>query len=362
MKHRDSQKAANVPDEPWAMDALQREFERLIQESEADDKRKLLSSKQAAGIAEGTAKKAGRLFYKSLIELAPEMLSEIREKQARFERRNFRRWRKAFDLIETIWVSCEELGRNFNQHYRLEAVKERDYVFEAMTHLHAKALLVTSEIICLLKGGFADGALTRWRTLYEINVVATLLRREGQELAHRYLACSRVQAWNEAKDDDNGDDNDEEHRLLRAQAKDAIETYGDDIKRRNGWACTLTKQKSPTFEKLVELAGMSDDKSLYKLASLHIHGNHRAADELLGVCENQEVVLLVGASNSGMVGPLTLASLSLVELTTLLLLTKPNMDRLAFVNTIWRMARRMHELSTRVERRTLEAARKRKTS
>jgi hypothetical protein len=114
-----------------------------------------------------------------------------------FTRRNLRRWRGAFDLLETIWVCCEEMGRNFNQHFRPEAVQTENFVFEAMTSVHAKSLLVTAEMLCLMKGGFADAALTRWRTLHELNVVATLIFREGQELALRYLAHAHVQ---EAKD------------------------------------------------------------------------------------------------------------------------------------------------------------------
>lgn len=86
------------------------------------------------------------------------MLAERRKQQAGFESRNLRRRRKAFDLMETIWVCCEEIGSAFNGHRRPQAVQEQDHVFEAMTYLHAKALLVTSEIICLLSGGFADGA------------------------------------------------------------------------------------------------------------------------------------------------------------------------------------------------------------
>ncbi len=186
-------KAPKSNDEPWAMDELQREFERIVGETKEAGKR--LTTKQVVHVAETTTKSAGRAFYRTLIETAPAMLADRRKEREGFERRNFRRWRKAFDLIETIWVSCEELGRVFNQHHRPEAVREEDYVFEAMTHLHAKALLVASEIICLLKGGFADGALTRWRTVYETNVVAALIRQEGQELALRYraLTCSSLE-------------------------------------------------------------------------------------------------------------------------------------------------------------------------
>lgn len=341
------------------MDELQLAFERIVRE--AQEAGKELTAKQVGRVAEATTKNAGRAFYRTLIETAPDMLADRRRDREGFERRNFQRWRKAFDLIETIWVSCEELGSAFNQHRRPDAVREEDYVFEAMTHLHAKALLVTAEIICLLKGGFADGALTRWRTLYEVNVVAALIRQEGQDLALRYLAHSRVQAWNEAKDAAvETDEGDEDRRRLRSQAEDALEKFGPELNHRNGWACKITGQTRPTFDKIAELAGRSDGKSLYRHASLHVHGNHRGIDELLGMCEAQEEVLLVGPSNSGMVGPLTLAAISIVESTSLLLLTKPNLDRLAFFNTIWRMAQRMNKLASGIERRTLEVSQRRK--
>jgi len=221
--------------------------------------------------------------------------------------------------------------------------------------------LVTSELICLLKGGFADGALTRWRTLYEVNVIAALIRQEGQELALRYLAHSRVQAWNEAHDDPiETDEAAEDRQRLKAEADHAIQMFGPDLNRRNGWACALTGQKNPTFERMAQLAGKTDEKSLYQHASLHVHGNHRGLDELLGMCEAQESLLLVGPSNSGLVGPLTLAAFSVVESTSMLLLTKPNFDRIAFVNTLWRMAKRMNKLASGIELRTFEAAQKRR--
>lgn len=361
MRTKPSRRKKAAGGEPWTMDELQRDFERVVRETQEVGNE--LTAKQVARVAEKTTKSAGRAFYQTLIKTAPNMLADRRKERAGFERRNFQRWRKAFDLIETIWVSCEELGRAFNQHHRPEAVRGDDYVFEAMTHLHAKALLVTSEIICLLKGGFPDGALTRWRTLYETNVVAALIRQEGQELALRYLAHSKVQAWNEAKNDIAESTEDEQDRQrLKAQAENAIEKFGSELNRRNGWACAITGQKNPKFDKLAELAGKTEEKSFYQHASLHVHSNHRELDELLGMCEAQESLLLVGPSNSGMVGPLTLAAFSMVESTSMLLLTKPNFDRIAFVNTLWRMAKRMHKLASDIERRTFEASQRRKSA
>lgn len=337
------------------MDELQRVFEGIIRK--AHDDGKTLTVKQIERLASKTVRSAGRLFHGSLIESAPPMLMERRKQQAGFEARNLRRWQKAFDLLETIWVCCEELGSGFNGHYRPTAFQERDHVFEALTYLHAKALLVTSEIICLLKGGFADGALTRWRTLYENNVIATLIRQEGEELALRYVAHSRVQAWLRMPAD--ADDLTDEDAELAEQAEHAISTFGEEMKLRHGWASKLVGKKKPTFKDIAGKCGHEADGGVYEYASQHIHFNHRMFDELLATCESEQNVLLVGPSNSGMVGPLTATAISMVEATFLLLLHKPNLDRLALLDSVWRMAKRMNKLASGLERRTFQAARKR---
>jgi Family of unknown function (DUF5677) len=342
--------------EPWPMDELQHDFEKIVQQ--AFDEGNNLTQKQIGRVVSGTMKSAGRLYYRSLIESAPPMLLERRKQQAGFETRNLRRWRKAFDLLETIWVCCQEMGSAFNDHHRPQAVQEQDFVFEAMTYLHAKALLVTSEIICLLKGGFADGALTRWRTLYENNVIATLIRQEGQELALRYVAHSRVQAWlREGAEPDHLRDEDAE---LQKQAEFDISTFGEEMKNRHGWASKLVGKKKPTFKEIAAKCGHEAEGGVYEYASQHIHFNHRMFDELLATCESEQNVLLVGPSNSGMVGPLTATAYSMVEATLLLLLHKPNLDRLAWLDAVWRMAKRMNKLASSIERRTFDAAMKRR--
>src|SRR5690606_23513042 len=92
-------------DEPWTMDELQSEFERIVRE--VQDAGKELTAKQMVRVADQSTKSAGRAFYRTLIETAPNMLAERRKEREGFERRNLRRWRKAFDLIEIIWISFE---------------------------------------------------------------------------------------------------------------------------------------------------------------------------------------------------------------------------------------------------------------
>lgn len=163
--------------------------------------------------------------------------------------------------------------------------------------------------------------LTRWRTLYENNVIATLIRQEGQELALRYVAHSRVQAWLRAGAEP--DDLPNEDAELQEQAEFAISTFGEEMKFRRGWAAKLVGKEKPTFKEIAAMCGQEAEGGAYEYASQHIHFNHRMFDELLATCESEQNVLLVGPSDSGMVGPLTATATSMVEATFLLLLHKP---------------------------------------
>ncbi|MDQ0506561.1 DUF5677 domain-containing protein [Xanthobacter agilis] len=348
--------SSQEPDQAWPMDQLQA----VVASKLAGDQAfaALLPKKQRKLILK-LAKESATAISKDLLKRAPKMLAWRRKSQAAFETRNLCRWRKAFDLIETLWVCSEEMGRNFHQHFRADAVLTQDYVFEAISSIHAKSLLVGEEMICLMKGGFADAALTRWRTMHELSVMATLLRQEGQDLALRYLAHADVQAAKDIDPDDLTDD--VELQATKERADYALSRFGSDLKKHYGWGCELIGKPMPTFEDLEKRAGKTEARSIYKYASQHIHSNHRPYDALLGVAESVEHVLLVGSSNAGMVGPLTLASMSLAEVTTLYLNTRPNFDRVVCAGVLMRMATRMNRLATRLEEKTLRAAKKRKS-
>ena len=53
---------------------------------------------------------------------------------------------------------ADEAGSEFNSEFRPSASKDNNFVFDVLTRLHARSCQITSEIILLLRSGFADGA------------------------------------------------------------------------------------------------------------------------------------------------------------------------------------------------------------
>ncbi len=49
--------------------------------------------------------------------------------------------------------------------------------------------------LVLLKNGYGQGALARWRTLHEVTCVARFIARHGEAVAEQYLLHDMVESW-----------------------------------------------------------------------------------------------------------------------------------------------------------------------
>lgn len=339
------------------MDTMEKEFQKMLA-AEGED----VSDVRYREIHDAFLAEVLPQMAKLLRRAATAQLRKERKDVLGFQKRNFHRWKPAFDLIEIIWEISQDLGGTFNNKFRPEAAKAKDCTFEALTNLHARALLVAKESICLMKNGFADGALARWRTLHELNVIAVFLANRSQKTAFLYLASFDFQALKAAR----------QLQVFSARAKiapfsttelDAMEarcaslraSLGTDLSKDYSWASSDLSGRV-TFGRIEEAVGMDHWRPRFRWSSQHTHGGHRPALGSLGTAEAKIPVLLVGESNSGMVDPLQMVAISLVHVTATLLLSKPNLDRIVFAKVLSGLSDELGPLALRLEAVTAATA------
>jgi hypothetical protein len=200
-------------------------------------------------------------------------------------------------------------------------------------HLHMRACQITDEIITLLENGFADGAMARWRTLHELDIVATLIVDGDEELAGRYIDHDVVEVKKQADDYDRtliplG------YPPIRPQIRSRIEkNYADTIQRYGkpfgtdyGWAAALLNDARPTFQQLQNKANQSQMNSYYKLANLNVHGSARTM--FFRMTDMGANVPISGRTNSGLVDPGQNTAFTLVRITGALLGRARDLDRI----------------------------------
>lgn len=103
-------------------------------------------------------------------------------------------WGEAFSLyafyVDTVSSFRDSLLQYLDEYCKIEDRADGLKVFTALTYINGRALQVANEILVLLRNGYADGAYARFRTLYELSIVAHFINHHGDAIAQAYMEYS----------------------------------------------------------------------------------------------------------------------------------------------------------------------------
>jgi hypothetical protein len=266
------------------------------------------------------------------------ILRELRNERQKFNRYNNKIWGKALGLLETLIDISLDTGSLFNREFRPFVIEENDIVFDALTKLHVRSCQVSSEILVLLRNGFADGAHARWRTLHELSTIALYISDHDNELAERYIVHSVVADYRRAVEYRNHSDSlsyapmsDEALNHLKASYEQSLDKYDTNFKNDYGWASAILKKDKPSFADIEEKAGVLHMRPFVKLAHMNIHAGSTGILFRLGSPPNNPDLFVAGSSVYGIGEPAQNTAYSLELLTEAFLSRRPNTENLGFV-------------------------------
>ncbi len=280
----------------------------------------------AFGRAVETALSDATPLVKDLKAAAPAMLEERRRGRREYREMIEEHWAAAFDLYEVVLRIGFEAGTDFGE-TRAERLGE-GRVFGVLTRLHARGCRIAEEILVLLKNGYGQGALARWRTLHEVTCVARFIARHGEAVAEQYLLHDMVESWRATREYERcapalGYEPLAEGELdeVSQQVEVLVERFGTRFTAQYGWAAEALEREVEArglsgfaaIEKVVELDHL---RAHYRFASHPTHGNPK------GVLFNPDFSgdgVLAGPSPEGLADPGHCALISLTQLTTTLL-------------------------------------------
>lgn len=254
-----------------------------------------------------------------------------------FRSRLFKRWRLGLGQLRMLQTIAREYGEGVIYTVQRDGEVEHPKMFEALIKLHIRACQVTDEILCLLEGGFADGAMARWRTLNEIAGVAYLIRKHGEELAERYLDHDVVESYkasvqyqkhyerlkHEAPDP-------KELKVVADAYQALIAKYGPEFGTPQGWAAKHLKKARPSIADIQEGSGIDHLGPYYKIASQAVHASAKALSFKLGGLRDARA-LNAGPSNAGLTDPGHSTAISLIQISSALMEFAPTLDSIVLM-------------------------------
>jgi Family of unknown function (DUF5677) len=242
-------------------------------------------------------------------------------------------WQKPIDSLEFFIYLVKEFGLDFNSHYGQIAFKKKDKVYEVLVGLFARSCQISSEVLILLKSGFPDGALARWRTLHEIAVVSTFILKHGNEAAKRYISHEFVEDYKGAKQyqnlcqlTDSIPLSKEEFDEIENDYLNVINQFGNEFKSDYGWVSHFLTNKKPNFSDIEKDVNLDVCRPDYKLASHTVHSNPMGVSVQLGRFPKHDNHLIMGPSIFGLSIAGRGTAQSLFKVMACLLFWKANLD------------------------------------
>ena len=249
-------------------------------------------------------------------------------------------WGRSLTMLEVLIEISYEARVELERVSTPDIMKD-ELLLRALLLLHARGRLISSEILHLLKGGYADGAYARWRTLYETAITARFIIdpkwiNGREELAERYLYhqnimklkkakgyqkhCAEIEAEPISKDEMN---------ILEAEKERLCIRFGSKYNKKYGWAeQVLGDTFQERFDILEKAIGYEHMRPYFATSSNLIHAGAWGESFHLGMPPELDSLpdterILLGSSVYGLTLPLHATSIYLELLTSSMLSIMP---------------------------------------
>ena len=214
-------------------------------------------------------------------------------------------WNRAFVASEAMYIMTLEVAESYSEHVASLDEAERnphEWTYVALQHIHGRTLQEFLEIVTLMKNGFADGAYARWRSMYELSVIAAFIKKYGEAVAKKFYQASET-----------------EDRYEWARESGAFPEQWKKINFSN-------------IEKESDL-NTKDWKNQYILANRVVHASPQGTFARLSNTEKYSLIP-AGRSDYGITTPGEHSAISLAVISAMFLTIYPEVDTLASVNII----------------------------
>lgn len=271
-------------------------------------------------------------------------LPKINRQRVKFEQRLNKRWLTPLRNLEYLIHRCICEGNDYNRKNNDFALDGNNFKHIALARLHGQACLIANEVLALLRSGYSEGANARWRSLYELSVISSILIKEDVNISQRYLEYYHILNHDEYRKYydtlANPSDNDKKYmELLISKYEALIKIYGKEFGKKYGWLSSIIPNiKDRTIYSLQKYVDLENMNHLYSFANINVHAGPDSLFTKISMYNGRERnIILAGPSNYGLAEPGSHTASSITLVTSQFLLLTPNFDRIILVESIMRI-------------------------
>jgi len=276
-------------------------------------------------------------YFKVILETMDSIIKEKNRDETTFTNWVINIWKHPLFFLEAfISISKDILGM-----FLMEFIPEQDFeLFDVIRRMHGRACLVSEEVLLLLKNGYADGAMSRWRTLHEINVITKFIHQNGNTLAKRYLDSEVIDSKQILRNYERYENKlglipltDDEINDLENIVEEYKKKYGKEFDNLYGWAKSVFPKGRITIPRIEKKVNLSYLRPYYQMACHPIHAGIKGVMFQLGLLTIDEDHILTGQTDMGLADPgmLTVHSLNILNKILLLYINQEKSNKINII-------------------------------
>lgn len=295
--------------EKFFQELLQKEFDRCKDEKE---QKKLLKKLEGDNLDKLVQKVIKSISKTDLKICKAEMFERVCSERLfsdEFKARQEQKWNKPLVASEMLYIMALEAAEYYVEYVISNTTdderEQKTNTYWALRNMHGRGMQIYLEILELMKGGFADGAYARWRSLYELTVYGSFITEQGEEVAKAFC-----------------------------KASESDEEYPNWAKASNLFKNTKGNLSFRKIEEKTSLNTAAWNKQ-YKLACKITHASPQATFKRLSNCPiGDDSFIPVGRSDYGLTTPGEHSAVSLVQLSIMFFSIFPEGTTLARMITL----------------------------
>lgn len=252
---------------------------------------------------------------KSVLTCASRKSRKVARQERAVVRAIRRRWAEPIRLLSSLNTVSVELGSCVSTYLQSGSSHSvpREH-WQTLVRLHARGCQIADELLSLFESGHPDAMLARWRSLFELAVVARVIAIGGPDTSTRFRLHRVVDAARGLREyatlfpKDQSMQRDAQGAEQRVQ--ELCDEYGRGFRRDFGWAGSVVGKSNPKWSDLVTAAGTPQFGVLHRSANQELHASSHSAYIRWGSPEPGRQ-LFIGKSDEGFAEPVHATALSL---------------------------------------------------
>lgn len=207
----------------------------------------------------------------------------------------------------------------YDKYYKVFDKLEDQIKLDTLISIHTRACQIINEIRVLTINGYADGAMSRWRTLHELSITFLFLFKNDYETIDMYNDYQAIETWKKAQEFQENykslgweSFSKEDLEFIENDKDEMIKKYGKEFGKGYGWTMKVLPIGRRNIREIEKIVGQNHFRPIYTWASENVHSGVSAIKKKLGLRENEQDFLLTSCNDFGFLEAIEFSSTSIL--------------------------------------------------